>query len=1429
MAAPPAPASPSVFVSYARSDDEPFVRQLVDHLRSVGFVVWFDRDSMPSRSLTFFQEIRDAIRSHDRLLVVLGPQAVRSDYVRAEWQAALVEGRPVTPVLRLGDYDQLPPELANFHCLDVTSARPLSDALGEVVGRLRDPVPPLGELIGAIPNQPPHFQPRPDDLTRLAGAVLYEVENPTVTSPPERVVVLRGMGGVGKSVMASAMARSTSTRRVFRDGVIWVSLEPGRMPLDVARSVASAMGLSSGAAGDLAATITEMRTWLAERRCLIVLDNAWSVDQVVPVLQSLSPVSRALVTTRDGGIATGLGAVDVTLETLHTQAALVQLADWVGVPAEDLPAQALEVADQCGGLPFALSLQGALARDGVPWSDLLGALQDAELDYARQELPGYPHHDVLASLQVSVDMLRRRDATGADRFSDLGAFFWGDGVPADAVISFWHGNAALSRRRGQRLLVELERFALLRLDGPLVRMHDLVADYVSSDAASPARRSELLDTYRERSGGNWASLTGDGYVHRHLLDHLAASGESSEIEPLLRMTTPEGRNAWFESCDRAGELVGYRQQLERRMADDDASAEEVIRLGLLVSSANALAVNVTPILANALVDAGVWTTRQALDSARRLIDPSKRAEGLAGLLPLLSEREANDVIDEALFAARATEEVGAGLLPLVEALAARARIDDALALARRAPAGDAVGAALAVAVPYLEEAEREAVVDEAIQTCAATPELFRGACVGALLPRLADAEIEQLRLDAVDPMQNVVAKGWCEAGMAAELARRGNGDAARAIADSVADPLSLASALSACGAADDALAVLSSIDLDLWLEGAVAAFSDLPKVLFDFLPHLLRDQPLLAEALEPLVDSMTPQQVETAVQVIRATADPAMAAEAVAVVAPAMASPMLDELVARIADRAPSADDMKHRIRTMAALARAVPSERVDEAMDEIRLAPRWYRADGLVALAPALDRDGVREAVALASLDRDDDGVSKVADALVPACGREELELVKALVTTVGDSDAVLLAGSALGVGASDLRRRLLGEIEHHPGVYVRARAIALLAPDLDADSDEAVDRIVSGLDNPTSLAEAALPPLVRAASGDRRQRLLDTMVEVAASMSDPSRRVWALEAFIGDLDEAEQAVALDRFEQAEEAIDDDWRAFGRALFLAVVAAHSDETLRDTRLDEALDLVTSVDDVGTRRDVLCRVSDVLAPDDIERWTRIGDAIDAEADPHDRAVSAGFIVEAAPAWMTGRLVEAALVDFDEIGATDYSSATEQQEGALARILPYVGEPEASIRIVDERFETSRWKRASLLSFIGARHDEILAEIVRIGAGLPDATDRAIVALAVAKLPVGHLRPRLLGDALGAALEGRPDLLHDHLLPQLSAELCKLGDGDLAATWGLHAPSLAQRGRPQALAFLHGLAPVLHRLGIGQQSAEAILDVRDWWP
>jgi len=73
------------FLSYARADDKAFVAGLYARLTAAGFRIWFDEQEMPSRGETFLREIQHAIDESERLIAVVGPAALASDYVRAEW------------------------------------------------------------------------------------------------------------------------------------------------------------------------------------------------------------------------------------------------------------------------------------------------------------------------------------------------------------------------------------------------------------------------------------------------------------------------------------------------------------------------------------------------------------------------------------------------------------------------------------------------------------------------------------------------------------------------------------------------------------------------------------------------------------------------------------------------------------------------------------------------------------------------------------------------------------------------------------------------------------------------------------------------------------------------------------------------------------------------------------------------------------------------------------------------------------------------------------------------------------------------------------------------------------------------------------------------------------------------------------------------
>ena len=87
--------------------------------------------------------------------------------------------------------------------------------------------------------------------------------------------------------------------------------------------------------------------------------------------------------------------------------ALKIMAEWVGEKSPDrLPVEAAEVAKECGCLPLALAMIGAMVRlRPTGWKDALTRLKRADLAAMRRAFPGYPYAHLLRAIEVSVEAL----------------------------------------------------------------------------------------------------------------------------------------------------------------------------------------------------------------------------------------------------------------------------------------------------------------------------------------------------------------------------------------------------------------------------------------------------------------------------------------------------------------------------------------------------------------------------------------------------------------------------------------------------------------------------------------------------------------------------------------------------------------------------------------------------------------------------------------------------------------------------------------------------------------------------------------------------------------------------------------------------------------------------------------------------------------
>ncbi|MFJ8965841.1 AfsR/SARP family transcriptional regulator [Lentzea sp. NPDC102401] len=385
----------------------------------------------------------------------------------------------------------------------------------------------------------------PPDLRDFVGRVeqmcALDALAPADTSLDDciAIAVLHGPPGVGKTALATHWAHRAASR--FPDGQIFLDLHghgPTR-PADPAETLGTLLIALGCPATHIPGSATErtaqLRTMTADRRLLIVLDNAASSEQVLPLLPS-SPTCMVIITCRSrlNRLVQHTGARDIDVQPLSPDDAHSLLAR--------LTPQRSYSTDQLGD---ALTLLG-----GFPLAVRIAA----------SRLNAYhstPLHELVASLRD-----RLADWSGGDGDSpSLNALFsWSyTQLPADAQLAFRHiavhsgqdfdtaAAAAASAFDYQDAHRTLEHLAAIHLVEPTelhrYRTHDLLRAYATvllrqhneyDDALT-----RLLDWYLHTANNADMTLA----PHK---DPLPLSPPATAVQP-LNFSSTSAAVAWFAS------------------------------------------------------------------------------------------------------------------------------------------------------------------------------------------------------------------------------------------------------------------------------------------------------------------------------------------------------------------------------------------------------------------------------------------------------------------------------------------------------------------------------------------------------------------------------------------------------------------------------------------------------------------------------------------------------------------------------------------------------------------------------------------------------------------------------------------------------------------------------------------------------------------
>jgi len=402
-------------------------------------------------------------------------------------------------------------------------------------------VPPAQPAAAGASGTRPTPAQLPADVADFTGRTAVVSSMRALLTEPaaaSRVLVVSGAGGIGKSALANHVAHQI--RGHYPDGQLHATLRGATAtPMDTGEVMAGFLrGLRvSDIPQDLSERASLYRSVLADRRVLIVLDDARDAAQVRPLLPGATGCA-VLVTTRPS-MANLVEAKHVPLSPLTSDETTALFASITGAPrvaAE--PAATDEVAAACGGLPLAVRVAAGRLVARPAWGVATLATRLRNRRHLLDELR-LGDLQVRVTFQVSYQVLPEPTARA---FRTLGVLDHPEqDLPAIAAL------LGLDLSTAETVLEELVDTCLLDCPAPgRYRLHDLLHAFARELAEQRLPAQERADAlHRVADFATATALTANRVLRPLAAARLHVRPPKNPVA--LDFTTRDAAMSWYRS------------------------------------------------------------------------------------------------------------------------------------------------------------------------------------------------------------------------------------------------------------------------------------------------------------------------------------------------------------------------------------------------------------------------------------------------------------------------------------------------------------------------------------------------------------------------------------------------------------------------------------------------------------------------------------------------------------------------------------------------------------------------------------------------------------------------------------------------------------------------------------------------------------------
>lgn len=344
-----------------------------------------------------------------------------------------------------------------------------------------------GQTEGMTTSRAPRIEVLPPLPPLLIGreAVITDLRQRLRPQNPPAEIVIQGYPGIGKTTLSASLAYDRALHADYPDGVLWTALGEQPSIRTLLDQWGQALGLQTDSQLDIESQSIRLRTQLAQRAMLIIVDDVWDVSHALPFRLAGSH-SATLMTTRFNDVAQALTSRadalyklpiisnESALKLIHTLAPSLRDHD-----TPDL----IELVNDLEGLPLALQVAGRLLHSEMKmgWGigELLRELRDgrrlleAKAPADRHEVALQTSPTVAALLQRSV---ARLSPDLQEKFALLGVF-----APKPATFTLSAVQAIWRDSQAQQAIRTLTDRGLLEPSGDgRFQMHALLVMHARS-------------------------------------------------------------------------------------------------------------------------------------------------------------------------------------------------------------------------------------------------------------------------------------------------------------------------------------------------------------------------------------------------------------------------------------------------------------------------------------------------------------------------------------------------------------------------------------------------------------------------------------------------------------------------------------------------------------------------------------------------------------------------------------------------------------------------------------------------------------------------------------------------------------------------------------------------------------------------------------